>query len=118
MRSVLVCLTLLGSAPATAQTIVAAPPHTSSIDGFIVTEGGIADRPYTEIGSVTAKAGKFSWVSRNPDRSEIDRKLMAKAQQMGADAVIRVRYTPTGASLMSWGGIKGEGTAIKYSAQP
>jgi hypothetical protein len=25
-----------------------------------------------------------------------------------------VRYVPTGASLMSWGGIKGEGIAIKY----
>jgi hypothetical protein len=33
---------------------------------------------------------------------------------MGADAVVRVRYAPTGASLMSWGGIKGEGVAIKF----
>jgi hypothetical protein len=33
---------------------------------------------------------------------------------MGADAVVRVRYVPTGASMMSWGGIKGEGVAIKF----
>lgn len=102
--------------PASAQTIVAAPPHTSVVNGFIVTEGDISDRPYVPIGTVTAKAGKFSWVSRNPDHSDVDRKLREKAQEMGADAVIRVRYTPTGASLMSWGGIKGEGLAVRYSS--
>lgn len=109
------------SAPCGAQTIVAAAPHTSVVNGFIVTEGDISDRPYVELGAVTAKAGKFSWVSRNPDRNDIDSKLRAKAQQMGADAVIRVTYTPTGASMMSWGGIKGNGIAIKFtrpSAQP
>jgi uncharacterized protein YbjQ (UPF0145 family) len=96
------------------QTIVAAPPHTSNFDGFIVTEGDISDRAYTELGTVTAKAGKLTWVSRNPDRSDIDTKLREKARKMGADAVVRVRYTPTGASMMSWGGIRGEGVAIKY----
>jgi hypothetical protein len=105
---------LTSAASAQAQTIVAAPPHTANIDGFIVTEGDISDRPYSELGTVTAKAGKFSWVSRNPDRSDIDTKLRLKALQMGADAVVRVHYTPTGASLMSWGGIKGEGVAVKY----
>lgn len=109
----LLALTL--SASALSQTIVAAQPHTSIVNGFIVTEGEIADRPYIQVGTVTAKAGKFSWVSRNPDHSDVDRKLREKAQRMGADAVIRVRYTPTGASLMSWGGIKGEGLAVRYS---
>jgi uncharacterized protein YbjQ (UPF0145 family) len=105
----------LASANATtAQTVVAAAPHTSNVDGFIVTEGDISDRPYAELGSVTAKAGKLTWVSRNPDWTDIDRKLREKARQMGADAVVRVRYVPTGASLMSWGGIKGEGVAIRF----
>jgi hypothetical protein len=105
-----------GTQGAEAQTIVAAPPHTSNFDGFIVTEGDISDRPYTEIGTVTAKAGKLTWVSRNPDRGDIDMKLRDKARQMGADAVVRVHYEPTGASLMSWGGIKGEGVAVKFHA--
>jgi hypothetical protein len=105
----------LASANATtAQTVVAAAPHTSNVDGFIVTEGDISDRPYAELGPVTAKAGKLTWVSRNPDWTDIDRKLREKARQMGADAVVRVRYVPTGASLMSWGGIKGEGVAIRF----
>lgn len=99
-----------------AQTIVAAPPHTSNFDGFIVTEGDISDRLYTELGTVTAKAGKLTWVSRNPDRGDVDMKLKDKARAIGADAVVRVQYTPTGASAMSWGGIKAEGVAIKYTA--
>lgn len=103
------------SGHADAQTVVAAPPHTSNFDGFIVTEGDISDRPYIELGTVTAKAGKLTWVSRNPDRGDIDVKLKDKARQMGADAVVKVRYTPTGASLMSWGGIKGEGVAIRFT---
>jgi hypothetical protein len=117
MVAIVAAATLLVG-PASAQTIVAAPPHTSVVNGFIVTEGDISDRPYVPMGTVTAKAGKFSWVSRNPDHSDVDRKLREKAQQMGADAVIRVRYTPTGASLMSWGGIKAEGMAIRYSGPP
>lgn len=115
MKQLIVAALLSVAAPVNAQTIVAAPPHTANFDGFIVTEGDISDRPYAELGPVTAKAGKFSWVSRNPDRSDIDTKLRLKALQMGADAVVRVHYTPTGASMMSWGGIKGEGVAIKYA---
>lgn len=117
MRHTLIAAAMLSMAvPSGAQTIVAAPPHTANFDGFIVTEGDISDRPYTELGPVTAKAGKFSWVSRNPDRSDIDTRLRLKALQIGADAVVRVHYTPIGASMMSWGGIKGEGAAIKYNA--
>jgi hypothetical protein len=121
MKRALVAAALLALGPALsvrAQTVVAAAPHTSNVDGFIVTEGDISDRPYTELGSVTAKAGKLTWVSKNPDWTDIDTKLREKARQMGADAVVRVRYAPTGASLMSWGGIKGEGVAIKYQAAP
>lgn len=120
MKSAIVAAAILSSlaiSPGHGQTIVAAPPHTSNFDGFIVTEGDISDRPYTVLGTVSAKAGKLTWISRNPDRGDIDMKLRDKARQMGADAVVRVHYTPTGASMMSWGGIEGEGVAIKYSMQ-
>lgn len=105
---------ILVSATAAAQTVVAAPPHTTNVNGFIVTEGDIADRPYDVVGHVSVKVGKLTWVSGNPDRLKADAKLMTKARQMGADAVVRVTYTPTGVSAMSWGGIKAEGTAIRY----
>jgi len=113
-RAVVAATLTLAAAQVGAQTIVAAPPHTSNFDGFIVTEGDISDRPYTELGNVVVKAGKLTWVSRNPDRGDIDLRLKEKARQMGADAVVRVHYTSTGASMMSWGGMKGEGVAIKF----
>ncbi len=117
MKLIAVCLLLCGAvatASPAAQTIVAAPPHTMNVDGFIVTEGDISDRPYDLLGTVSVKLGKLTWVSGNPDRQKADAKLMAKAKQMGAHAVVRVTYMPTGASAMSWGGIKAEGTAIRY----
>lgn len=97
-----------------AQTIVAAAPHSTVTSGFVVTEGYISDGPYVELASVSAKAGKLTWVSKNPDYSDIDAKLRVKALKMGADAVIRVRYISTGASMRSWDGLKAEGLAIKY----
>ncbi|MBA3577663.1 MAG: hypothetical protein H0W39_08665 [Sphingomonas sp.] len=44
-----------------------------------------------------------------------DAKLRDKAKAMGASAVVKVRYMPTGASMMSWGGLKAEGVAIRYN---
>lgn len=108
----LVLLTL--SAPARSQTIVAPPPHTSTVNGFIITEGDITDRSYLPIGTVTAKAVKL-FGSRNPGRSDVERKLREKAQQMGADAVVRVQYKLTGQSLIgTYGGFKAEGLAVKF----
>lgn len=68
MKRVLIAALIAAAAArgATAQTVVAAPPHTSNFDGFIVTEGDISDRPYAELGTVSVKAGKLTWVSRNP----------------------------------------------------
>ena len=59
-------LSVLAVGHAGAQTIVAAPPHTANFDGFIVTEGDISDRPYSELGTVTAKAGKLTWSAGTP----------------------------------------------------
>lgn len=117
-RFAIVLVACLSPASALVQTVVAAPPHSSVVDGFMVTEGDISDKPYTEIGTVTAKAGKLTWVSRNPDRSDVDRKLMDQARRLGADAVVRVQYGSTGASMMSWGGVKAVGVAIKFKVVP
>lgn len=115
MKKLLAVLLVGLSAPAQSQTIVAAAPHTSNVNGFIVTEGDIGDRPYTEMGLISVKAGKLTWVSKNPNYDTVDAKLREKAKKMGAHAVVKVRYLPTGASAMSWGGLKAEGVAIRYN---
>jgi hypothetical protein len=92
LRVLVVALACLSAGnAANAQTIVAAPPHTANFDGFIVTEGDISDRPYAELGTVTAKAGKFSWVSRNPDRSDIE---LPNATKNKLFPIIRARPCP------------------------
>jgi hypothetical protein len=113
--SALALFAMLVSAPAGGQTIVAAQPYTSNVDGFIVTEGDIIDRPYVEIGAVGAKAGKTTWISGNPNRERVDLKLREKARKMGAQAIVKVRYSSTGVSAMSWGGMRADGIAIRFT---
>ena len=45
----------------------------------------------------------------------VNEKLREKASELGADAVILVRYGNGGMSLMSWGSLEGKGRAIKYT---
>lgn len=108
----------LMAVPASAQTIVAAPPYTSNINGFIITEGDIADRPYDELGRVTANRGRGTFFDRQPTRETVNIRLTEAARRMGADAVVRVRYSARSTSAMSWGGMQADGVAIRYRARP
>ena len=113
MRTATLFLSLV-AAPLSAQTIVATAPFTSNINGFIITEGDIADRPYDEIGSVTANRGRGTLFDRQPTRDTVNLRLTDVARRMGADAVVRVRYTVRSPSPMSWGGMQADGMAIRY----
>ena len=44
----------------------------------------------------------------------VNEKLQKEASELGADAVILIRYGDGGISLMSWGSLEGKGRAIKY----
>ena len=44
----------------------------------------------------------------------VNEKLREKASELGADAVILVRYGNGGMSLMSWGSLEGKGRAVKF----
>ena len=117
MKRLITCAVLFGafwqSAPS-AQTIVAAPPYTSNINGFIITEGDIADRPYEELGPVHAARGRGTFFDRQPTRESVNIRLTEAAQRMGADAIVRVRYSGRSVSAMSWGGMQADGVAIRY----
>ena len=99
---------------AAAQTIAPAPPYTSNINGFIITEGDIIDRPYAELGPVRTTRGRGTLFDRQPTRDTVNIRLTEQARRMGADAVVRVRYTVRSASAFSWGGMQAEGVAIRY----
>ena len=64
-----------------------------------LTDQDVVDRPYKSLGDITVMVNK---------------KLQKKASELGADAVILIRYGDGGISLMSWGSLEGKGRAIKY----
>lgn len=108
---------LIAAVALSTQTIVAAPPYWSNINGFIITEGDIADRPYDEIGPVSANRGRGTFFDRQPTRESVNIRLTEVARRMGADAVVRVRYFSRSTSAMSWGGLQADGIAIRYRSR-
>ncbi len=50
----------------------------------------------------------------DPTPELVDQKLRDKAAELGADAVILVRYGTVGVSLISWGSLDGKGRAIIF----
>ena len=80
----------------------------------IVTEGDIADRPYEVLGDVEATVNKTTIFHPDPTRELVAAALKERAAQIGADAVIQVRYGTVGIDLASWGSLDGKGRAVAF----
>ena len=79
-----------------------------------LTDQDVVDRPYKSLGDITATVNKTTIFHSNPTREMVNEKLQKEASELGADAVILIRYGDGGISLMSWGSLEGKGRAIKY----
>lgn len=79
-----------------------------------LTDKDVVDRPYKSLGDITATVNKTTIFHPNPTREMVNEKLQKEASELGADAVILIRYGDGGISLMSWGSLEGKGRAIKY----
>src|SRR5690349_14024080 len=79
-----------------------------------VIEGDITDHKYVSLGDITATVNKTTIFNASPTREMVAAKLQERAAQLGADAVIFVRYGDVGVSLMSWGSLEGKGRAVKF----
>ena len=78
-----------------------------------LTEGD-ASRKYHSLGDIAVTVNKTTVFNADPTREDVNQKLKEKAAELGADAVIFVRYGQGGISMMSWGSLEGSGRAIKY----
>jgi uncharacterized protein YbjQ (UPF0145 family) len=87
-------------------------PEKNAVDVF-VTEKDITDRKYSILGDITATVNKTTVFHAEPTREMVNKKLQEKAAEMGADAVILVRYGTVGMTGFSWGSLEGKGRAIK-----
>lgn len=90
-------------------------PVKTAPNQVLVTEADITDRPYTVLGDISVTVNKTTIFNADPTREMVNDKLREQAANLGADAVIFVRYGTAGISMMSWGSLDGKGRAIKFT---
>ena len=79
-----------------------------------ITEGDISNRPYSVIGDISVTVNKTTLFHPDPTKELVAEKLREKAGEIGADAVVLVRYGTVGVSFFSWGSLDGKGRAVKF----
>lgn len=80
----------------------------------VVTPNDITDRKYVSLGDIEVTVKKWTIFDKDPTPALVDDALRAKAAQMGADAVILVRYGTVGIGFWSWGQLDGQGRAVVF----
>lgn len=90
----------------------------SSSEAIIVTEGDITNRPYRIVGDVSVSVKKVGIVDRPPIEVKAENAIKAKAAELGADAVILVRYDRHGFTGLSMGRIDATGRAVVFGSGP
>ena len=97
-----------------ADTAVSTQAKKTPPSSVVITDKDIPDRKYQSLGDITATVNKTTIFTADPTQEMVNEKLREKASELGADAVILVRYGNGGMSLMSWGSLEGKGRAVKF----
>jgi len=79
-----------------------------------LSENDITDRPYRSLGDIKVTVHKTTIFDHDPTRAEVDDGLRARAVELGADAIVLVRYGTVGIGALSWGQMDGTGRAIVF----
>jgi len=80
---------------------------------IIILEEPIKDKQIFELGFLEAEVKKRTVWLDDPTKEQVNYVLIKKAEAIGADAVMNVKYE-TGAGLTTWGYINASGTAVKF----
>ena len=97
-----------------ADTAVSTQAKKTPPSSVVITDKDIPDRKYQALGDIKATVNKTTIFNADPTQEMVNEKLREKASELGADAVILVRYGNGGMSLMSWGSLEGKGRAVKF----
>jgi hypothetical protein len=81
---------------------------------IIISENDISERPYQSLGEIEVTVNKTTIFNADPTRAQVDLKLRERASELGADAVVLVRYGTVGISAFSWGSLNGKGRAVRF----
>lgn len=109
------CATWSTSSVDTTRADIPAASQASQPSRILVTDTDVVDRRYQSLGDITVTVNKTTIFHPDPTPTMVNDKLRQKASEMGADAVILVRYGSTGMSLWSYGSLEGKGRAIKFT---
>lgn len=82
---------------------------------IILSDQDVLDRQYVSLGDISVTVNKTTIFNADPTPEMVNEKLRERGADLGADAIILVRYGKTGMSMMSWGSLEGKGRAIKFS---
>lgn len=81
---------------------------------IMITDKDMLDRKYTSLGDISVTVRKTTLFNSDPTPEAVNQALRERAADMGADAVILVRYGTVGIGVMSWGEMDGNGRAIVF----
>lgn len=87
---------------------------TTDAADILITEEDITDRAYESLGDISVTVNKTTIFHSDPTPEMVREKLREEAAELGADAVVLVRYGSVGVSLMSWGSLDGKGRAVRF----
>ena len=96
------------------ETAVAPKTVQKSPQDVLITETDISDRKYKFLGDIEVTVNKTTIFHSDPTQEKVNEELRKEAANLGADAVILVRYGTVGVSFMSWGALNGKGRAIVF----
>lgn len=85
-----------------------------SREDIVVVETDISDRKYRVLGDIDVRVNKTTVFNAAPTSEKVNDELRKVAAEIGADAVILVRYGTVGISGSSWGSLSGKGRAIVF----
>lgn len=85
-----------------------------SPDTVIITEEDITNRPYEVLSDIDVTVAKPHLFADDPTREMVAEALKKKAAEMGADAVVLVRYGTLGMGVFNWGQLEGRGRAVVF----
>jgi hypothetical protein len=98
---------------ANAQDQAALANHKSP-EQILITENDILDKKYTSLGDLSITVRKINIFDSDPTREQVNQALQERAADMGADAVVLVRYGTVGIGAFSWGQMDGNGRAVVF----
>ena len=95
-------------------TTTAVSPGKTAVSAIRITDADLVDTKYTSLGDITVNINKTTPFHPNSTPEIVNTKLQKKAYELGADAVILVRYGQGEITFFTLGSLEGKGHAVRY----